>query len=65
MAGYGIIGCGYAGGIHADNLAGLPGARLAAAFDLDYERSKAFVRDTGLMRLRQSRNCAATGKWRP
>lgn len=47
MAGYGIIGCGYAGGIHADNLAGLPGARLAAAFDLDYERSKAFVRDTG------------------
>ena len=46
MAGYGIIGCGYAGGIHADTLAGLPGARLAADFDLDHERLMAFVRAT-------------------
>lgn len=40
MTGYGIIGCGYAGGIHADNLAKMPGTRLAAAFDTDYERAK-------------------------
>lgn len=47
MAGYGIIGCGYAGGIHADNLARLPGARLTAVFDVDYERAKVFAQERG------------------
>ena len=47
MTGYGIIGCGYAGGIHADNLAKMPGTRLAAAFDTDYERAKAFAQERG------------------
>lgn len=47
MTGYGIIGCGYAGSIHADNLAGLPGARLVAAFDTDYERAKVFAEERG------------------
>ena len=47
MTGYGIIGCGYAGGIHADNLAKMPGTRLAAVFDTDYERAKAFAQERG------------------
>lgn len=47
MAGYGIIGCGYAGSIHADNFVRLPGARLVAAFDTDYERAKAFAQEKG------------------
>ena len=47
MIGYGIIGCGYAGRIHADNLEKLPEVRLAAVFDTDYERMRAFAQERG------------------
>lgn len=48
MIGYGIIGCGYAGTIHADNLVKLPEARLVTVFDVDYERAKTFAQERGV-----------------
>lgn len=45
--GYGIVGCGYSGGIHGENITKLPGARLAAVWDVDPERTACFARDYG------------------
>lgn len=47
MTGYGIIGCGYAGRIHADNLKKLPEARLVAVFDTDQGRMESFAQERG------------------
>lgn len=47
MPGYGIIGCGYAGGIHADNILKLPGAHLEAVYDTDYGRAEMFAKARG------------------
>lgn len=44
---YGMIGCGYAGGIHADNILKLPEARLTGVFDLDAGRAAAFAKEKG------------------
>lgn len=44
---YGIIGCGYAGGIHGDNILKLPSAKLSSVFDLDAGRAAAFAKEKG------------------
>ncbi len=41
--GYGIVGCGYSGGIHGENLTKLAGARLLAVWDTDPERAGEFA----------------------
>lgn len=44
---YGIIGCGYSGGIHADNILKLPAARLVGVYDVDAGRAAEFAKEKG------------------
>ena len=47
MTGYGIIGCGYCGSIHAQSISRLPDARLAAVYDIDPDRTQQMARRWG------------------
>ncbi|MDO5550477.1 MAG: Gfo/Idh/MocA family oxidoreductase [Lachnospiraceae bacterium] len=47
MPGYGLVGCGYSGEIHGDNVMRLPGARLVQVYDVDFERRRQLARRYG------------------
>jgi UDP-N-acetyl-2-amino-2-deoxyglucuronate dehydrogenase len=46
--GFGIVGCGVIALVHADAIAGLPGARLVAVADSVPEKAKAFAEERGV-----------------
>lgn len=47
MTRYGLIGCGYSGGIHGDNLMRIPGASLDVVYDMEPDRTYQFARKYG------------------
>ncbi|MEG0179852.1 MAG: Gfo/Idh/MocA family oxidoreductase, partial [Oscillospiraceae bacterium] len=47
MANYAIIGCGYTGSIHAENLCSLPNTKVTACYDIDLLRANAMHISTG------------------